>query len=550
MAKNMINPESKFLIYWNLIILVASVYIAIEIPLVLVFQATEGWFLEIINWICTGIFLADIVLNFNIAIYSKGKLVHDRKYVASKYLKGWFIIDVIAAVPLNVFFKSYRFITLSKLFRLLRLTRLLKLIRVTGVFQKTASSRINPAILRLFILVFWVLMIAHFISCLWIWVAHQDADLDIISQYIRAYYWTVTTLATIGYGDITPKGNIQMIFVIFIELAGAAMYGLVIGNIASLIANIDIAKTQFKERMKNINTFLKYRNIPMHLQQKVNKYYNYLWDSRRGYDEAEILGELPLPLKTAIALFINKDIIEKVPIFKGASDELKKEIILNLQPVVFSPGDNVVTAGEMGNDMYFVSKGSVDVLSKDEKMLFATLQEGHFFGEITLVLQTPRTATIKAKEFCDLFRLDKETFDNILTRYPDFEACIRKMAEERKKETDNIKATENQKSESKATPSLSDIEDLPVAVSNFTAQSGDDEIYLTWTPIENAYSYEIIKKIGMAKSWKYVVKDLKVASFIDTDIKKTGPIYYRVRGVNAVGAGPWCDSKAVDWNNK
>ena len=549
----MIHPDSKFLIYWNLTILFASIYIAIEIPLVLVFNITETLLLEIINTVSTVIFLIDVVINFNISVYQKGKIISDRRYVASKYLKGWFFVDFLAAFPFSIFLQSMRLITLGRLLRLFRLSRLLKLIRITGVFQKTGSSRINPAILRLFILVFWVLLFAHFVACGWIAVAHQDADLDPVSQYMRAFYWTVTTLTTIGYGDITPRGNIQIVYTILIELAGAAMYGLVIGNIANLIANIDIAKTQFKERMKNINTFLKYRDIPMSLQQKVNKYYNYLWDSRRGYNEAEIIADLPLPLKTSIALFINKDIIEKVPIFKGASDELKKEIILNLQPVVFSPGDNVVTAGEVGNDMYFLSRGSVDVLSKDEKMHFATLNEGQFFGEITLLLQTPRTATIKAREFCDLFRLDKETFDRILTRYPDFEAYIRKMAEDRKKETEGLKASENDREPEiparKAPPVME--ERIPLKeVKNFKAKLIDNKVQLEWQPIENAEYYEIITKFKTEKDWRYVVKELKDTAYTDTPEKKENRLLYRVRGMNEAGPGPWSEIRSVEWGKR
>ena len=81
------------------------------------------------------------------------------------------------------------------------------------------------------------------------------------------------------------------------------MYGLVIGNIANLIANIDVAKTQYKEKMDRINAFLKYRSIPPRLQQKINDYYDYLWESRRGYDESSVLGDLPGPLKVSVSLF-------------------------------------------------------------------------------------------------------------------------------------------------------------------------------------------------------------------------------------------------------
>ncbi len=251
-------------------------------------------------------------------------------------------------------------------------------------------------------------------------------------RYLEAFYWTITTLTTIGYGDVTPGGPLQIIYVIAIELLGAGMYGLVIGNIANLIANIDVAKTQYREKLDKVNAFLKYRNIPSALQRKINDYYEYLWESRRGYDESSVLEDLPDPLKVSVSLYLNKEIIEKVPVFEKASDDLIRDVIMNLQPVVFTPGDYIVKAGELGYDMFFISKGTVDVVSADERTSYATLAAGQFFGEIALLLSMPRTATIIAKEYCDFYRLDKETFDRILTRHPEFAETIQELADKRR----------------------------------------------------------------------------------------------------------------------
>ena len=82
----------------------------------------------------------------------------------------------------------------------------------------------------------------------------------------------------------------------------------------------------------------------------------------------------------------------------------------------------------------------MDVVSKDESTVYATLGSGTFFGEIALLLSTPRTATIKAREYCDLYRLDKETFDAVVSRYPDFAARIQELAEKRRLELERSKS--------------------------------------------------------------------------------------------------------------
>ena len=316
---------------------------------------------------------------------------------------------------------------------------LLRLLKVNSTIRRVGEALINPAIFRLLMLVFWILMAAHVFSCVWIVVSGNPTELAPFDRYVRAFYWTMTTLTTIGYGDITPQTTNQTLYVIVIEMFGAAMYGLVIGNIAGLIANIDVAKSQYRDKLDRINAFLRYRAMPDQLTKKINDYYGYLWDTRKGYDEIEFLHDLPVALKEAVALHLNKDIITRVPVFEKAEPALIRDIILELQPVVFTPGDAIVRAGEMGSQMYFISKGSVVVLSPDETVTFATLTAGQFFGEISLLLSMPRTATIRATAFCDLYMLEKDAFEKVIEAYPTFKESIRIMAEKRKLEVEAMR---------------------------------------------------------------------------------------------------------------
>jgi voltage-gated potassium channel len=359
-------------------------------------------------------------------------------------------------------------------------------------------------------------------------------------RFIEAFYWTITTLTTIGYGDIIPAGSLQRVFVIMIEILGAGMYGLVIGNIANLIANIDVAKTQYKEKLDKINTFLKYRNIPYNLQRKINDYYNYLWESRRGYDESSVLADLPGPLKESVSLYLNKDIIEKVPIFEAASEDLIKEVIMNMEPVVFTPGDYIVRAGEVGFDMYFISRGRVDVVSADEKTQYAILTAGQFFGEIALLLSMPRTATIKAQEYCDLYRLDKDTFDRILTRYPDFTKNIQELVEERRAEI-------GLKDENEIDQDAEEIESAEPAgeIEVIQAEYEQGRVHLKWSVAPGSDWYEVIRRTPDSDRWQFLFTELRENECTDEQVIEEAYVY-RVRGVNDAGPGPWSTPLTVE----
>lgn len=534
----MIHLESRTKVYWDLSVLVVTVGAAIIIPVSVVF-GTTGKFLPILaTIISTSVFIADIVINFNTSFHFQGKVIQNRRAIARRYLRGWFAIDLIAALPIGIVI-SVLVTGNDSSIHLLRVLALIKLFRVGKTLQRVGGTNVNPAILRLSLLVFWILLAAHIVSCGWIYIAADPEPMLPYERYIRAFYWTITTLTTIGYGDITPDGSLQIVYVILIEILGAGMYGLVIGNIANLIANIDIAKTQYKEKLDKINTFLKYRNIPYNLQRKINDYYNYLWESRRGYNESAVLGDLPGPLKESVSLFLNKDIIEKVPIFEAASEDLIKEVIMNMEPVVFTPGDYIIRAGEVGYDMFFISRGRVDVMSPDEKTNYAVLTAGQFFGEMALLLSMPRNATIKAQEYCDLYRLDKETFDRILTRYPNFTKNIQDLAEGRRAE---IEAMQDEH--------LEEPEEIEAAepagdIAEFSAVFENGRVTLTWSSAESAEYYEVLRRSVDDDRWQFLFTDLKETSCADENISESTYIY-RVRGLNAAGAGNWSEEITVE----
>ena len=410
---------------WDAAVLLFSVAAAVVLPLAAVFGGPVAAPAAFVGWAAAIVFAADVVVTWQAGRATRGAVGRRARTLS------W--VDVAAAVPVGPISAALG-LPATALLRLARLLPLLKLLPSSRALRRADAPGVNPAVRRLVILVFWILLAIHGISCGWILVRGNLEALDPVSRYIRAFYWTVTTVATIGYGDITPDGNGQTLFVVGVEVIGAGMYAMVIANVASLVANIDGARVAHREKLDRINAFLGYRRVPAPLHRKINEYYEYLWETRRGYDESSVLDDLPDPLKLSVALHINRGIIEKVPIFENAGEDLIRDIIMNLRPVVFTPGDVVVRAGELGFDMYFISRGSVDVVSADGRRVFVTLNEGQFFGEIALLLSTPRTATIRAREYCDLYRLDKAAFDQVVARHPQFAARIKELADQRRGE--------------------------------------------------------------------------------------------------------------------
>lgn len=142
----------------------------------------------------------------------------------------------------------------------------------------------------------------------------------------------------------------------------------------------------------------------------------------------------PSPLAVSQIRGMPLDLIDRLrsfPLFQSTPESFLAEIGLRLRPQVNSPNDYVLTEGDEAKAMYWLVRGAVAVTSRDGESVYAELKPGAFFGEIGILMDRPRTATIVARTRCLLVVLTKEDFKNILPAFPEVERAIRDEAEER-----------------------------------------------------------------------------------------------------------------------
>lgn len=424
------HAEDKFLHFWDALVLLCTFIYCVETPVAFVFNVQPGIGYVAYDLALSCIYMADVAIRFRTARFINGKLVDDINAISSDYRKNGFRRDIFTMLPIvSIAFSLGAPAQLAHILGLVRVVRLKLLIDFTARAQN--NSKLSPAFVKIASLLFWVLISAHWIACGWILTGAVSDKYGDGENYLRALYWCITTLATVGYGDITPQNPVQMVYTICIMIAGAGMYGLIIGNVSNILAKRDAAKVHFQEKVEKINAFMKYRSIPNTLQRRVNGYYRYLWESRLGYDEAEVMADLPGSLKEEIVLFLNRELVERVAFLKDAGPNLIRDVVAQLRPVVFTPEDCVFKAGDVGHCMYFILRGKVEVTSRDGATVFATLGDGSYFGEMSLLLSQPRSASVRAIDYCDMYMLEKESFEHVLVYYPEFAAHIKELAEER-----------------------------------------------------------------------------------------------------------------------
>jgi hypothetical protein len=397
--------------FWVPFIQLVATVEAIAVPLRVILGSEWATAFPAIDGLVTAIFVVDALINLRYP--GRDRSPWGRVALAA---------DIVAAVPFH---------TLTGIFPLvfLRLVKLFRVARWMDVWRDEHPNRWN--VLRLVYFVYWLALYVHWLAVGWLALRGIPPGGNGFTMYLHSLYWCISTLTTIGYGDITPSTNGEIVYAMVVMIFGVGMYGYVIANVSTIITNLQPARVRYQENMEKLGAFMRYKGIPRGLQQKIRDYYAHVWEQRLGVDESSILTGLPPGLFTEVSLFLKRDIIQNVPFFNSAQEDLIRDIALAMHPLVFTPGDIIFRAGDVGAAMYFISRGRLDVMDPDGTRVMATLGAGEFFGEMALLLHQKRTATVRAVGYCDMYRLDRADFDAIMQGYPSFAEYIRAMTAER-----------------------------------------------------------------------------------------------------------------------
>jgi len=243
-------------------------------------------------------------------------------------------------------------------------------------------------------------------------------------QYVRSVYWAITTLTTVGYGDIHPYTELETMYSIVVMLIGQAIYAFIIGNMSSLIADADAVSTTFRRRLDTVTAYMRYRQLPDPMQRRIMSYYEYKWASHRGMDENAVLEMLPTSLRVELQISLNRHVFEQIPIFKGAPESFMAHVFDKLVAEVASPGDFVLMGGEFNNRLIIVVAGELEIVpldlsdEVDETADVEVVEKGDYVGEEGLLFEAKSAYAIRAASFCDLHTLSTSDFQECLHLSP------------------------------------------------------------------------------------------------------------------------------------
>ncbi|CAH8337230.1 unnamed protein product [Eruca vesicaria subsp. sativa] len=369
-------------------------------------------------------FLIHILLKFKTAFVSKssrvfgrGELVMDRREIAIRYLKSEFIIDLTASLPLPQImiwfvipnagefkYAAHQNHTLSLIVLIQYVPRILvmlplnrRIIKATGVAAKTAWSG------AAYNLVLY-LLVSHVLGSVWYVLSiqrqHECWRRECIKE-MNATHSPSCTLLFLDCGSLRDPGrqawmritrslaastlSSETLFSCFICVAGLVFFSHLIGNVQNYLQSTTARLDEWRVRRRDTEEWMRHRQLPQELQERVRRFVQYKWLTTRGVDEEAILRALPLDLRRQIQRHLCLALVRRVPFFAQMDDQLIDAICERLVPSLNTKDTYVTREGDPVNEMLFIIRGQMESSTTDggRSGFFnsITLRPGDFCGE-------------------------------------------------------------------------------------------------------------------------------------------------------------------------
>ncbi|CAM5135383.1 potassium voltage-gated channel subfamily H member 1 isoform X1 [Chelonia mydas] len=441
---------------WDWIILILTFYTAILVPYNVSFKTKQNnvaWL--VVDSIVDVIFLVDIVLNFHTTFVGPaGEVISDPKLIRMNYLKTWFVIDLLSCLPYDVI-NAFENVDegISSLFSSLKVVRLLRLGRVARKLDHYIEY--GAAVLVLLVCVFG--LAAHWLACIW----YSIGDYEVINEdtntirteswlyqlgesigtpyrfnstgsgkweggpskdsvYISSLYFTMTSLTSVGFGNIAPTTDGEKIFAVAMMMIGSLLYATIFGNVTTIFQQMYANTNRYHEMLNSVRDFLKLYQVPKGLSERVMDYIVSTWSMSRGIDTEKVLQICPKDMRADICVHLNRKVFKEHPAFRLASDGCLRALAMEFQTVHCAPGDLIYHAGESVDSLCFVVSGSLEVIQDDE--VVAILGKGDVFGDVFWKEATlaQSCANVRALTYCDLHVIKRDALQKVLEFYTAF----------------------------------------------------------------------------------------------------------------------------------
>lgn len=444
-----INPNGQFARYWDLYMVVLLLFTAAVTPFEVAFLTSAWDALFVINRLVDFGFLLDMGVNFFLGYYDENEatMIWDHKRIINKYLKGWFIIDLVSILPFDTVALALDSPELSNL-KILRVIRLLRLIKLARIFKSSkvlkriqSNSGLSFSTWALISFAMIVLVCLHWTACVWGMVPEMDEDENnwyilgglqnsgVGEKYLASVEFALMAMV-MGYGDYSPASTSERVVAVILMIMAGSVYAYVIGAICAVVSERDPATSEYQANVDLLNDYMEEIKLPKKQRSKLREYFTHCKQIFRMKYFHEVLENMSPTLQGEVARHSHGSWLYEIKFFNaGKEDERDRflvQVALALEPSAFAPNEMVYREGDLAECMYIVQKGLASNLGK-------VISSGGYFGEDMIAgsEESPsrRTSDVRSLTFLDVYEFSREHLYEILENgdFDETEKMIRRQ---------------------------------------------------------------------------------------------------------------------------
>ncbi|KAK1641544.1 hypothetical protein QYE76_059349 [Lolium multiflorum] len=417
-----VSPYDPHYLFWEHTLVILVLYSAWASPFEFGFFMYPHGPLAIADNVVNVFFAVDIVLTFFVAYADKKTflLVDDPGKIAWRYVTTGFVLDVASTVPtelsrriLPTDIRSYGFFGMLRLWRLRRVGALFSSMEKDRKFSYFWVRCLKLIAVTLFAVhcaaCFYYLLADRYPNPADTWISTSMPNFhneSIWHRYVASMYWSITTLTTVGYGDMHAVNSQEMLFTTFYMFFNLGLTAYLIGNMTNLVVHGTSRTRQYRDTIQAATSFAVRHQLPERLQEQMVSHLSlkFRTDSE-GLQQQETLESLPKAIRSSISHHLFFGIVQSVYLFQGVSNDLIFQLVSEMTPEYFAPKEDIILQNEAPSDFYIVVTGIV---------LAGTAKSGDVVGEIGVLCYRPQLFTARTKSLCQLLRLDRADFLRIV----------------------------------------------------------------------------------------------------------------------------------------